>query len=242
MEFQQTESLCNVNINTPPTPISTLCIENLSVSACVCCQTRLCGSGLLFCKIPNLISIFASSCFANPAFFCRIYLIWLSACKGVLSNQPGSEWTSKLKPWPRCVVAAAENDFPFTICCREEGGEEKKKTNSRQHREFLLLSRLKELCCSLKSPQHEAFFSDTRWISVECLKVGMQTGTTRMLLFFLYTQQNNACLLKNQSSIYLSKKHNSLMPPLLLLYLTPCNVMWKINWSWRLGNKQCQIC
>lgn len=104
-------------------------IENLSASACVCCQTGLCGSGLLFCKIPNLISIFASSCFANPAFFCRIYLIWLSACNGVLSNQPGSEWTSKLKPWPRCVVAAAESDFPFTICCREEeGGEEEKKT------------------------------------------------------------------------------------------------------------------
>lgn len=156
MEFQQNESLCNVNINPPPPHFHSVWIEDLSVSACVCCPTGLCGSGLLFCKIPNLISIFASSCFANPAFFRRIYLIWLSACKGVPSNQPGSEWTSKLKPWPRCVVAAAESDFPFFYHLLQRR-RRKRKTNSRAEIPcalllFLLLSRLKELCCSLKSP------------------------------------------------------------------------------------------
>lgn len=95
---------------------------------CLLCQTGRCGSSLLFCKIPNLISIFVSSCFANPAAFSRIYLIRLSVCKIVLPNQPGSGWTSKLKPWPRCILPQAESDFLFTICCRGEEREERRNT------------------------------------------------------------------------------------------------------------------
>lgn len=48
----------------PPFFSHSVWVENLPVNlylflhvpGCVCCQTGLCGSNLLFCKIPNLIS------------------------------------------------------------------------------------------------------------------------------------------------------------------------------------------
>lgn len=118
---------------------------SLHVPVCVCCQAGVCCFSPLFCKIPNLISIFVSSCFANPASFLLIYVIGLSQCKIRLSSQPGSEWTSKLKPWPWCILPPAESDFfLFTICCREGGKGEKKKRSGAQRNvcSYLALEKL----------------------------------------------------------------------------------------------------
>lgn len=107
---------------------------SLHVPVCVCCQAGVCCFSPLFCKIPNLISIFVSSCFANPASLLLIYVIGLSQCKIRLSSQPGSEWTSKLKPWPWCILPPAESDF-FSLPSAAGKGERGKKRNAVVHSE-----------------------------------------------------------------------------------------------------------
>lgn len=80
-------------------PLKTFCESLFFPSMCLFSGWNVC-LGLPFCKIPNLISIFVSSCFANPAFFFCIYLIRLSVCKVVPSNQPGRSGPRSLNPDP----------------------------------------------------------------------------------------------------------------------------------------------